>query len=466
MELSKNNDVLVRFRGGLDFVYTHKIELPKYSRLVSKAEIVDKHDFNLNIRRYVDNTPDPEPQNVQAHLLGGVPEVEVQAMTSDFAKFGIYTNTLFQPICDRPAYLSFSGAITSKSEIKTTLEANAAVQATVNQHRDILEAWWQVARNDFAALREGKKMPEVRQQLLGSLKTSLIPLGVLDEFKSAGVFVNWWQQIRYDLKTVIATGWHHTLIPDSYLISAFFQAEAETIANLEVKISEAQSVLAEAVEAAQEIAAYEPDEDETVTAAVIKKVLKDLIDDLKDSKGQSASQERETLQAHENAITALEKIIKDNKARQKVLSDELALKLQLKRIGSRDFKAETLLLLQDTTLRIAALNATTKNGKKLLTALQKDETALKARLTKTDAVLKSIGGQLTEAEAKTLILKKLHDIATQELNRYINTEKRQLIQMVENLWDKYAISTRALEAERSKTILALDVFLTGLGYFK
>ena len=50
---------------------------------------------------------------------------------------------------------------------------------------------------------------------------------------------------------------------------------------LEAQISEAQSELAEAVETAQEVAAYEPEEDETVTATVIKKALKELIDDLK-----------------------------------------------------------------------------------------------------------------------------------------------------------------------------------------
>jgi type I restriction enzyme M protein len=50
----------------IDFVFTHKRELPKYSRLVHKAEIVDKHDCNLNIRRYVDNTPDAEPEDVRS----------------------------------------------------------------------------------------------------------------------------------------------------------------------------------------------------------------------------------------------------------------------------------------------------------------------------------------------------------------------------------------------------------------
>ena len=78
-----------------------------------------------------------------------------------------------------------------------------------------------MARHDFAGLRDGKKMPEVRHELLTTLKAKLIPLDVLDEFKSAGVFVNWWQQIRYDLKTIISTGWHHALIPDEYLIAEY-----------------------------------------------------------------------------------------------------------------------------------------------------------------------------------------------------------------------------------------------------
>ena len=68
-------------------------------------------------------------------------------------------------------------------------------------------------------------------------------------------------------------------------LPSIFQAEADEIETLEAQISEAQSELAEAVETAQEVAAYEPEEDETVTAAVIKKALKDLIDDLKGSKG-------------------------------------------------------------------------------------------------------------------------------------------------------------------------------------
>ena len=184
-------------------------------------------------------------------------------------------------------------------------------------------------------------MPEIRHELLNTLKAKLVPLGVLDEFKSAGVFVNWWQQIRYDLKTIVSTGWHHTLIPDEYLIAEYFQAEADAIEALEATIAEAQGELSESVETAQEVSGHEPDEDEKVTAAVIKKALKALIDDLKGTTGASARKELKNLTDQDKAIKAIEKRIKDAKATLKEKAAELEFKLELKRLGADDFKAET-----------------------------------------------------------------------------------------------------------------------------
>ena len=89
----------------IDFVFTDKRETPKYSRLVDRAEIVDVHDCNLNIRRHVDNMPDPEPEDVTAHLIGGIPEAEVEARAGDFDRFGIDPGSVFRP--ERPRYLAF-----------------------------------------------------------------------------------------------------------------------------------------------------------------------------------------------------------------------------------------------------------------------------------------------------------------------------------------------------------------------
>ena len=449
----------------IDFVFSNKLEIPKYSRLVHKSEIADKNDYNLNIRRYVDNTPEPEPEDVQAHLIGGIPESEVAAQDDEFSKFGFQAETLFCP--DRLGYLAFKESITARSDIKEIVEGDQAVVQTLDTHRKALEHWWSVARDEFAELEHanhsGQKMPEVRHELLTTLKKKLVPLCVLDEFKSAGVFVNWWQQIRYDLKTIVSTGWHHTLIPDEYLIATFFQSEADAIEELETHISELQTELAEAVETAQEVAAYEPEEDKTVTASGIKKVLKALINDLKDSTGESAKRELYLLKAQDDTIKEIDKKIKGSRASLKDKTRELEDKLQLKRLGGEGFKNENQELIRQVENQLVLLDPS--NTRKI-NALNKDKAALEERIANTDAVLEAIGGQLTDDEAKHLILKKLYDIVSTELDRYLDAETRSLIQEMENLWAKYAISSRQLESVRTETLEALDGFLNKLGYLK
>jgi type I restriction enzyme M protein len=450
----------------IDYVFTHKLTIDRYSRLVDNQEIIHKHDYNLNIRRYVDNTPPPEPEDVQAHLIGGIPETEVLARQSDFAKFGITQASLFQH--HRPNYLAFQSNLDTKAAIKQQLETDAALQAKLTTYQNLLEQWWAIARDDFAKLRVGRKLPEVRHELLTTLKTKLQPLGVLDEFKTAGVFVNWWQTIRYDLKTVVSTGWHHTLIPDSYLIAEYFQLDADEIETLEANINETQSQLTEAVEAAAETANFEADESEEdevkLTATAIKKYLKDLIDDLEKASSASAIKELNIYIKLSADIIAIEALIKMQKATLKLKQNELTLKLTLKRIGADDAKAETQRLINQTATAMAGLNPDIKAEKKKITALGKDKTALELRLTKIDSLLILIGGQLTEDDAKRLILKKLHDIANTELLRYLNAEKRSLIAAVDNLWDKYAVSSAALEQQREQTLTAFSQFMTQLKY--
>ena len=450
----------------IDSVFSNKCAIPKYSRLVEKSEIADKHDYNLNIRRYVDNTPEPEPEDVQAHLIGGIPESEVAARDDDFSKFGFQSETLF--CSDRLGYLAFKESITARSDVKEIIEEDQAVVQTLATHRKTLEQWWGVAHGEFAALEHanhsGRKMPKVRLELLTTLKDKLVPLCVLDEFKSAGVFVNWWQQIRYDLKTIISTGWHHTLIPDEYLISTFFQSEAEAIEEMEARIGELQTELAEVVETAQEVAAYEPDEDETVTASVIKKVLKTLIDDLRDSAGASAKRELDMLKAQDVTIKKIEKQIRDSKSSLKDKNNELEDKLQLKRLGSEGFKNENQELIQQIEIQLALLDPGNNTDKRKINALNKDKAALEERTAKTNAALEAIGGQLTDDEAKHLILKKLYDIVSTELERYLNAEMRHLISGVETLWNKYSSSTQKMEEARDKTLGQLNILLRGLRY--
>ncbi len=132
----------------IDFVFTNKIEEYKYAKLVDLKTIAD-NDYTLNIRRYVDNTPPPEPQDVKAHLIGGVPNTEIQAVQNTLCpKFSFDGNQLFKE--KDKVYKDFS--ITEKTAIKQTIENDKNVEKTLVSLGLHLADWWQLAKDDFSSL--------------------------------------------------------------------------------------------------------------------------------------------------------------------------------------------------------------------------------------------------------------------------------------------------------------------------
>ncbi|MGB8986908.1 MAG: type I restriction-modification system subunit M, partial [Candidatus Sulfotelmatobacter sp.] len=59
--------------------FTKRLEIPKFSRTVSVEEI-EKNDFNLNLPRYIDSQVPEDLQDIEGHLKGGVPAVDVEAL--------------------------------------------------------------------------------------------------------------------------------------------------------------------------------------------------------------------------------------------------------------------------------------------------------------------------------------------------------------------------------------------------
>jgi type I restriction enzyme M protein len=497
----------------IDYVFTHKIAEEKYSKMVDLTTIAE-NEYNLNIRRYVDNTPEPEPEDVRAHLVGGVPNTEIESTQQRFCqKFGYNANALF--VYKDAHYQLFADVITDKQAIKTTIEADQRLINTFVALENQLSQWWQLAQNDFARLDPNHKktalLPQVRQKLLQTIKEQFKPIGVLDNYQIAGVFVNWWDNIKYDLKTIMHNGWAPDLIPDEYLIAAFFQAEQQALEDLEIKQSEQEAAFEEAVEEAATVLEYEADEDETINAALVKKELKTQIDDLTNTPDEAMPLERAR-----DKILNLETEIREIKATIKKQTEDLKLKLVIKRFGIENEKAESqgLMATADNELKqldeqieqlivafkeqlpntanydqikksvnrlekelkkdkaanadtLASITQAKKQFKEITkryNALIKDKTVLQDKLDSLDKLLKNIGGVITLNEAKTLILKKHFDLINTQLQRYLNTEKRVLVSAFENLSDKYAVSVQSIEAERHQTMSELNAFLTELKY--
>ena len=520
----------------IDFVFTNKIEEANYSRLVD-LETIAANDFTLNIRRYVDNTPPPEPEDVKAHLIGGVPVAEIENVQNTLApKFDFDGYQLFKDKNEH--YKDF--AIVEKAAIKQTIEEDQNVIDTLTELGIHLADWWQLAKEDFSTLASnlnntetdkdnivsdsiatyvrltGDKFPRVRKELLHSIKEKFVPVGVLDKFQVAGVFVNWWDNIKYDLKTIMQNGWDAGLIPDEYLIDEFFKREKAEIEQIEIAQADFESQLEEAVEEALNLVEFEADEEEgevKQTPALAKSELKAQIEYFFTEKNNPEA--AKPFQDQDAKIKELEKSIKDCKAKLKEKQAELELKIELKRYGSDDVKAESNTLLTATQKELTKLDediehlikhfktdlkdtADYANIKKSVTALEKelkkanndatnlnlvleaqkkfkeitkaynarvkDSGILQTKLDSVDALLIAIGGMITTEESQKLILNKHFDIINDQLQRYLNAEKRTLVAAYENLFDKYYTSAQAIEQKRESTMKELNDFLTQLNY--
>jgi type I restriction enzyme M protein len=67
-------------------VFTRQIELPRYSRMVSFEEIA-KNDYNLNIPRYIDSSEPEDLHDLNAHLNGGIPNADIDALQAYWQVF-------------------------------------------------------------------------------------------------------------------------------------------------------------------------------------------------------------------------------------------------------------------------------------------------------------------------------------------------------------------------------------------
>jgi type I restriction enzyme M protein len=61
-------------------VFNRRLEVPKYSRMVSVEEIEKKNEFNLNLPRYIDSQQAEDLQDIDGHLRGGIPVRNVDAL--------------------------------------------------------------------------------------------------------------------------------------------------------------------------------------------------------------------------------------------------------------------------------------------------------------------------------------------------------------------------------------------------
>ena len=94
IKVGKNNHLQASDIKRIVDCVTHRRELPKFSRIVPKAEIV-ANGYNLNIPRYVDSAEPTEQWDIFATIHGGIPKAELAQFADYWAAFDGLQTALF-----------------------------------------------------------------------------------------------------------------------------------------------------------------------------------------------------------------------------------------------------------------------------------------------------------------------------------------------------------------------------------
>jgi type I restriction enzyme M protein len=142
-------------------VFNNQITQRRYSRMVSLKEI-ESNDYNLNIPRYIDSSAAEDLHDLSAHLCGGIPNADIEALEHYWQVFPSLRKTLFT--ADRAGY---SKALVKAAEVKNAILEHQEFKQFAEQSIAIFHNW--KVQANLAALNQNDLPKDVIHRISESL---------------------------------------------------------------------------------------------------------------------------------------------------------------------------------------------------------------------------------------------------------------------------------------------------------
>ncbi len=204
--------------------------------MVPVAEIT-ANDGNLNLPRYIDSSEKEDIQDIAAHLHGGIPQRDVEALAPYWQVFPAVRDALFAP--DRPGYFSLRVA---PAAIKPTIFDHHQFKTFTATVAARFAAWKADNRPRLAGIATGDKPKALIEAISESLLEAFRAAPLLDAYDVYQHLMDYWAAtMQDDAYLLVQEGWVAVLdgtpttdlIPPSLIIARFFAAEQEALDALE-----------------------------------------------------------------------------------------------------------------------------------------------------------------------------------------------------------------------------------------
>ena len=244
-------------------VFNHQRELPGYARMVPLAEVANpSNDYNLNIPRYIDSSEPEDLHDLDAHLNGGIPDRDIDALGAYWTVFPSLRNTLFEG----NGRAGYSETRVETQQLKDSVLRHAEFKSYADDVSAIFNAWHDTHKGLLWELEVDARPRTVIDTLSEDLLTRFADLPLLSAYDVYQRLMDYWDDVMQDdVYLIAADGWVDAaqprgiivdkerkitetpdltvkrkkykmdLVPPSLIVARYFAADQATIDSLQVE---------------------------------------------------------------------------------------------------------------------------------------------------------------------------------------------------------------------------------------
>ncbi|MGP5687672.1 N-6 DNA methylase [Glutamicibacter ardleyensis] len=190
--------------------FTGGKEIARYSRMVPVSEIADpKNDYNLNIPRYIDSSEPEDIQDLRAHMQGGIPNFDLDALQPYWVAFPSLRSELFAPQHD-----GYSDLRVQTGDIQSTVTGTGEYEGFVRDTANTVDQWWKSKRAMLESIMSSTKPADLIQDISEVLLAVFRSRPLIDEYGVYEKFMSYWNDVMHDdVSLIVSEGWTQSVQP-------------------------------------------------------------------------------------------------------------------------------------------------------------------------------------------------------------------------------------------------------------
>ncbi len=178
-------------------------DIPKYSRMIPYSEI-EANDYNLNIPRYIDSSDAEDLQDISAHLSGGIPQKDIDALSSFWKVFPSLQSELLKTN-GREGFLELK---IEKDIIREVIHNNREFDEYSDRIKGAFEAWKLSNWSRFNEIKKGDQPKQFIEEISNDLFAKYSKISLIDPYDVYQCIMSYWEEtMQDDVYAIAFDGW-------------------------------------------------------------------------------------------------------------------------------------------------------------------------------------------------------------------------------------------------------------------